>query len=134
MQSARTWIRGQHGGSAPLPDDGCKGILFIEAAMYRAQGTCDPDQRIRAAALAAIERLSRQHGGRVQWADIHRGFCAGGERVHFANRAKGIFKPKQMSAALSIKTVIPRSGREVWYRDQALAARTDRATGQASPP
>ena len=99
--------------------------------MYRAHGTFprDPDQRIRASALAAIERLSRQHGGRVQWADIHRGFYAGGERVHFANRAKGIFKPRQMSAALSIKTVVPRSGRGVWYRDQALADRTDHATG-----
>ena len=99
--------------------------------MYLAQGTFtrDPDQPIRAAALAAIEGLSRQHGGRVQWKDIEGGFDAGGERVHFATRAKGIFKPKQMTAALSIRTVIPRSGREVWYRDQALAARTDQATG-----
>ncbi len=113
------------------PDDGFEGIQFIEVAMYRAQHTFtrDPDQPIRAAALAAIERLSRQHGGRVQWSDIQRGFYAEGEQVHFATRAKGIFKPRQMSAALSIKTVIPRSGREVWYRDQALAARTDQATG-----
>ena len=126
-----------------LLHDGQEGFPFIagqatdgvwnrESGVYLAQGisTSDPDQHIRAAALTAIERLSRQHGGRVHWAEIERGFDAGGQRVHFATRAKGIFKPKQMSAALSIKTVIPRSGRDVWYRDQGLAARnTDQETG-----
>ena len=90
----------------------------------------DPDQRIRAAALAAIERLSRQYGGRVHWAHIQQGFDVDGERVHFATRAKGIFKPRQMSAALSLKTVIPRLGREAWYRDQGLAGQNlDQETG-----
>ena len=126
-----------------LLHDGQEGFPFIagqatdgvwnrESGVYLAQGisTSDPDQHIRAAALTTIERLSRQHGGRVHWAEIERGFDAGGQRVHFATRAKGIFKPKQMSAALSIKTVIPRSGRDVWYRDQGLAARnTDQETG-----
>ncbi len=41
-----------------------------------------------------------------------------GERIHFASRALGIFKPRQMTAALSIKTVMPRAGRPIWYRDQ----------------
>ena len=35
-----------------------------------------------------------------------------------------------MSAALSLRTVIPRSGREAWYRDQGLAAQNlDHETG-----
>lgn len=90
----------------------------------------DPDHHIRAAALVAIERLSRQHGGRIRWANIQRGFIVDGERVFFASRAQGIFKPKQMSAALSIRTVIPRSGREAWYRDQGLGGRnSDPETG-----
>ena len=100
--------------------------------MYLARdiGTSDPDERIRAAALAAIERISRQRGGRVQWADVERGFNLDGERIHFASRAQGIFKPRQMSAALSLKAVIPRTGREAWYRDQGLGGRSsDPETG-----
>ena len=90
----------------------------------------DPDRRIRAAAFAAIEKLSQQWGGQVPWRAIREGFQADGETVLFANRAKGIFKPRQMSAALSIKTTVPRSGRSLWYRDQGFdAARLDGATG-----
>ena len=50
-----------------------------------------------------------------------------GESLHLAGRAVGIFKPRQMSAALSIKTVMPRPGRQTWYRDQE--AQSDTATG-----
>ena len=92
--------------------------------------TMDPDRRIRVAAFAAIEKLSRQWGGQIPWEAIRVGFQAGGETVLFANRAKGIFKPRQMSAALSIKTTVPRSGRSLWYRDQSFdAANLDGATG-----
>ena len=90
----------------------------------------DPDRRIRGAAFAAIEKLSRQHGGQIPWDAISPGFRTGGETVRFANRAKGIFKPRQMSAALSIKTTVPRSGRSPWYRDQDFsAASLDGPTG-----
>ena len=90
----------------------------------------DPDRRIRAAAFAAIEKLSQQWGGQIPWGAIREGFQTGGDTVLFANRAKGIFKPRQMSAALSIKTTVPRSGRSLWYRDQGFdAARLDGATG-----
>ena len=91
----------------------------------------DPDAPLRAAAFAAIEKLSRQRAGRVPWKDIEPGFrTARGERVLFANRAKGIFKPRQMSAALSIKTTVPRAGRSPWYRDQDFeSAGLDRDTG-----
>ena len=33
-------------------------------------------------------------------------------------RPRGIFKPRQMQSLLSIKTVIPKPGRKVWYDDQ----------------
>ena len=90
----------------------------------------DPDRQIRAAALADIEKLSRQWGAQVPWEVLKAGFQAGGERVLFANRAKGIFKPRQMSAALSIKTTVPRTGRSPWYRDQRFeSASLDKATG-----
>ena len=78
----------------------------------------DPEKRIRTAALLAIEKLSAHWHGRVPWSEIAKGFVFDGESVLFANRAKGIFKPKQMTAALSIKSGVPRSGRPIWYRDQ----------------
>ena len=90
----------------------------------------DPDQHIRAAAFDAIEKLSRRWSGSVPWKAIAEGFSVGGQRVLFANRPKGIFKPRQMSAALSIKTGVPRQGRRTWYRDQEIdAAGLDGATG-----
>ena len=59
-----------------------------------------------------------------------RGFFVQGEHILYANRAKGIFKPKQMSAALSIKTTVPRFGRSSWYSDQGLFVENlDQETG-----
>lgn len=90
----------------------------------------DPDQHIRVAALGAIEKLSRRWSGKVPWKAIADGFSVGGQKVRFANRPKGIFKPRQMSAALSIKTGVPRRGRPTWYRDQEIdSSRLDEATG-----
>lgn len=90
----------------------------------------DPDQHIRAAAFSAIEKLSRRWSGKVPWKAIAEGFFVGGQKVLFANRPKGIFKPRQMSAALSIKTGVPRQGRPTWYRDQEIdSSRLDDTTG-----
>lgn len=38
--------------------------------------------------------------------------------IHLATRPAGIFKPKQMEPLLSIRTVVPRKGRRLWYDDQ----------------
>ena len=91
----------------------------------------DPDAHIRSAAFSAMEKLlSYQPDGLVSWDEIHRGFQVDSEHIHFANRARGIFKPRQMSAALSIKTVVPRTGRPTWYSDQGLASsQLDALTG-----
>ena len=89
----------------------------------------DPDKHIRAAALVAIEKISRQCGEQVPWEAIRVGFQVGDERVLFANQVTGIFKPQQMSAALSIKTTVPRTGRPRWYRDQDLDSNLDHDTG-----
>ncbi len=80
----------------------------------------DPDWAVRAKAFDAIQRLAVQSSGQIHWKDINRGFMADGETVSFAGRAVGIFRPRQMSAALSIKTVVPRSGRVRHYRDQSI--------------
>ena len=78
----------------------------------------DPDWAIRAQAFAALERLAISTGGPIPWAEISKGFLHQGERIHFAGRALGIFKPRQMTAALSVRTAMPRAGRPTWYRDQ----------------
>lgn len=80
----------------------------------------DLDQRARAAAFAAMEKLCLQEGGRVPWEAINAGFEIDGQKMLFANRARGIFKPRQLEAALSIKTTVPRQGRQTWYEDQAF--------------
>ena len=87
----------------------------------------DPDWAIRSRAFAAVERLSIEGGGRIPWGEIDEGFEYEGERIGLASRAGGIFKPRQMSAALSIKTTMPRAGRPTWYRDQG--AGIDNNTG-----
>ena len=91
----------------------------------------DPDAHIRAAAFSAMDKLiCHQQDGFVPWDIIHKGFQVGNEHFHFANRARGIFKPRQMTAALSIKTTVPRAGRLTWYRDQGLAsAKLESTTG-----
>lgn len=87
----------------------------------------DPDWAVRQAAFDALERLVLAHGGRLPWQDIARGFLFGDELVRFASKPRGIFKPKQMSSALSVKTSKPRAGRQSWYRDQATVI--DETTG-----
>ena len=80
----------------------------------------DFDQRVRAAAFAAMEKLCLQRGGRVSWEAINAGFEIDGQKILFANRPRGIFKPHQLEAALSIKTTVPKQGRQLWYQDQVF--------------
>jgi putative restriction endonuclease len=82
------------------------------------------DDAIRSAAGAAIVELVQARGTNVlRWTDIAAGFNFCNEKVLFANRAVGIFKPKQLNdgAALSIKQVNPsRAGRVAPYDDREL--------------
>lgn len=78
----------------------------------------DPDWPIRVAAFDALQRRVRQYGEVLPWELIDEGFTYQGETLHFANRARGIFWPRQMrETALSIKTTVPRQGREARYDD-----------------
>ncbi|NTX08077.1 HNH endonuclease [Myxococcus sp. CA040A] len=80
--------------------------------------TQDPDWPIRVAAITALQQRVRQYGEVLPWDVIDAGFTYRGETLHFANRARGIFWPRQMSeSALSIKTTVPRQGREARYDD-----------------
>lgn len=90
----------------------------------------DPDWAIRARAFEALEHLVLECHGRIPWSHIHAGFKFQGQHFHFATKARGIFKPRQMSAALSVTTTKPRKGRDTKYRDQENV--TDTETGLLS--
>ena len=78
------------------------------------------DQRIRVKAFEHVLALQNVHKT-LSWSQIRQGFDFRGVRVHLATKARGIFKPKQMSTLLSIKTVVPKPGRKHWYDDQDRA-------------
>ncbi|HSP79110.1 MAG TPA: HNH endonuclease, partial [Myxococcaceae bacterium] len=74
-----------------------------------------------AAAFQAVERMVARHGPTLRWEDIAKGFELDGQHLHLASKAVGIFRPKEMvGAALSIRTSMPRSGRQARYQDEPL--------------
>ncbi|MDE0124255.1 MAG: hypothetical protein OXN97_06730, partial [Bryobacterales bacterium] len=60
----------------------------------------DPDLHIRLKAFEHVRALERRFKS-LKWSRIEAGFDFEGERIHLATRAKGIFKPRQMSTLLS---------------------------------
>jgi putative restriction endonuclease len=74
--------------------------------------------QLRQAAFDHVNRLAVLGGGVLASADLAAGFEFGGERIPLVNPQRGIFKPRQMAALLSIRTVFPRQGGRVWYDDQ----------------
>jgi len=81
------------------------------------------DVQLRKAAFDHVIRLSTLRGGILDSADFAGGFEFADQRIPLINPQRGIFKPRQMSGLLSIRTVFPRSGGRVWYDDQREAHR-----------
>lgn len=76
------------------------------------------DAELRQAAFLHLEKLVRTHGPVLEWQHIHEGFLYHGQKIFFANRARGIFKPKELDGpALSIKSVETREYRSKRYDD-----------------
>ena len=75
------------------------------------------DKEIRGAAFAEVRRLASVSGD-LTGADLRAGFAFQGERIPLVNPQRGIFKPRQLTHLLSIRTVYPRVGARVWYDDQ----------------
>jgi putative restriction endonuclease len=91
-----------------------------------ASSTMDANARdalLRQAAFEHVQRLVFLQGGVVSSDDLAGGFQFHGERVPLVNPQRGIFKPRQTAALLSIRTVFPRKGGRVWYDDQREAHR-----------
>ena len=76
-----------------------------------------PDWAMRMAAFAQVGRL-QEAADALTSADLAKGFQFEGQRVPLVNPQRGIFKPYQMEALLSIKTVFPKPGGKIWYDDQ----------------
>ena len=72
---------------------------------------------MRAAAFGQIRRLLAVQD-QLTSPDLAAGFQFAGKRLPLINPQRGIFKPRQMDALLSIRTVFPKSGKKVWYDDQ----------------
>lgn len=76
------------------------------------------DDIIRTAAFSALTTIVSIHGQPLSWGEITQGFTVSGEKILFANRARGIFKPAVMQrGVLSVKTTVPRIGRGARYAD-----------------
>jgi hypothetical protein len=71
------------------------------------------DVTIWVAAFAALDRLLAGRGV-LPWPDIDKGFVALG-LLEPAGSSPGISRPRKCPAMLSIRTVMPRPGRKVWY-------------------
>jgi putative restriction endonuclease len=77
----------------------------------------DRDTLMRMAAFEHVRRLNERHD-HLTATELKAGFDFRGERIPLVNPQRGIFKPRQMRHLLSIKTVFPRPGANVWYDDQ----------------
>lgn len=75
------------------------------------------DTRMRLQAFHRVQFL-QQNNPFISARDLRLGFQFDNNRIPLVNPQRGIFKPRQMRFLLSLKTVIPRPGREAWYDDQ----------------
>ena len=75
------------------------------------------DAAIRAAAFTHVRGLAQRFG--VLSSDhLREGFTFEGARIPLVNPQRGIFKPRALARLLSIRTVYPKAGAQVWYDDQ----------------
>ena len=82
----------------------------------------DDDLKKRMAAFEHVRRLSDIYDY-LSSEQIRKGFIFEGKRIPLVNPQRGIFKPRDMQSLLSIRTVVPKQGRRVWYDDQVQAHR-----------
>jgi len=72
------------------------------------------------AAFRRVRELGARYGCAIPWNEITTSITIAGEEVLLAGRARGIFRPRQMArGVLSIKTTVPRMGRNRRYDDIA---------------
>lgn len=87
--------------------------------MFPDPAALERDRRIRTIAITHVSALGLRNGGVLAWQQIEQGFHTALGRVHLASRARGIFAPagNLLLGALSVRTNVPRPGRQAWYDD-----------------
>lgn len=94
--------------------------IALQALSRHGAFVMNGDARIRLAAFARIRELDAIHGDAIPWGEIARGFFLDDEHLFLSGKARGIFRPQRMSrGVLSIKTTMPRAGRQRRYNDIA---------------
>ncbi|MCW1922408.1 HNH endonuclease [Luteolibacter arcticus] len=75
------------------------------------------DASIRLMAFSEVGRRLKAFDSPLSWESIIPTFQLENEQIYLANRARGIFKPRQMKRGiLSVKTTVPRAGRNRRYK------------------
>jgi putative restriction endonuclease len=85
------------------------------------KGIAVADQELRAAAFAALHRITAATGGVITRDQMTAGFTFGNEAIPFAVERKGIWRPRQIGAggsALSVTTAAIKKGVTPRYDDQ----------------
>lgn len=84
----------------------------------------DLDAELRAAAFESLRRITDASGGVITRDQLTEGFQFQGQRVPFADRGRGIWRPGHLGnsgAALSVITSAPKPGQEPPYDDGATS-------------
>jgi len=78
--------------------------------------------RVRAAAIAFVQREARRGGGVVDWVTLRDGLTVEGARVPLV-AMQGIFKPAALDLPLTLRTTAPRPDRPLPYEDDLTGER-----------
>lgn len=78
------------------------------------------DSQIRLAAFKRLQTLSKNRPY-IPLGEINLGFTFGNENIRFTHTQQGIYKPRQMETLLSVRTLLAKKGKKVWYADQLTA-------------
>lgn len=84
--------------------------------------TLDDDVALRQAAFSRVLALQRRYANEIPWEAIAEGFELRGATHPLASKAEGIYKPRGHPFALSLKTPVPRRGRQARYADSLDAS------------
>lgn len=113
--SGRTWWEGYRGR---ILDDSHQNRLM---PTLPSPEHLDRDWQIRLAAMNSLSGILERSGGIITRDQPSSGFEFAGDRIPFANRQVGIWRPRQLSGgpgiALSITTVAPKRGVTPKYDD-----------------
>jgi putative restriction endonuclease len=116
IRRSRHLVNGRGGGYSPGSSRGVRPLIDAPDLAH-----LDRDWQIRIAAMNALRARVAPTGGLISRPEMTAGFDFVGERIAFANRQVGIWRPRQLApwpgVALSITTAAARPGVIPKYND-----------------